>query len=238
VHCVTISRGSACPEVRYWSSREHHLSPTPFGRRTSPKSADSPQIRLGTRLLCWPICSRRPADRGEDRSLMDGCREPVAHFHRYRRALFPGQRCELRSYPAGNRTDGEIFARNGYSRETHKRRQSHLEAGLCRATPGGSEGARRGLDLAHFSGEPKSLNCRSPRSRQARRPARHEDRRFPARAVVVAINDLERNDMRFRFRSAVVWDQSEAPPIVIVEFFRIAPKISQQDYSIDTACHF
>jgi hypothetical protein len=87
---------------------------------------------------------KETADRGGDRSFVDGCREPMAHFHRYRRALFPRQRCEHRSYPAGNRTGGEIFARNGSSRETHKRRQSHLEAGLCRAAPGGSEGVRRG----------------------------------------------------------------------------------------------
>src|ERR1700730_10240094 len=44
---------------------------------------------------------KETADRGGDRSFVDGCREPMAHFHRYRRALFPRQRCELRSYPAG-----------------------------------------------------------------------------------------------------------------------------------------
>ena len=76
----------------------------------------------------WRLITSAPATKSSmltapttdgNRSLVGGCREPMAHFHRYRRALFPGQRCELRSYPAGNRTDRKIFARNRYSRETH-----------------------------------------------------------------------------------------------------------------------
>src|ERR1700720_3029077 len=37
---------------------------------------------------------KETADRGGDRSLVDGCREPMAHFHRCRCALFPRQRCK------------------------------------------------------------------------------------------------------------------------------------------------
>jgi choline dehydrogenase len=30
---------------------------------------------------------------------VDGCREPMAHFHRYPRALFPRQRCKREVMP-------------------------------------------------------------------------------------------------------------------------------------------